>query len=225
MLDTYTLKKRPYINTTSMDAELSLLTANMACVGPRNLIYDPFIGTGGFALACAEFGALSWGSDIDGRVVRGEGGDGRAGAKQGKEKEKMDITTNFDFYGLRSHWLGGFVSDLTNTPLRPCRFLDAVVCDPPYGIREGLKVLGSKDEKLKEVVWLNGEAAHLYVRSTFLANSLDQTSRNPWYTTHLQRGHFVNDIQPDNHIIFPRNAPTRSPLSSPTSSTSQPPHW
>jgi tRNA (guanine10-N2)-methyltransferase len=50
------------------------------------------------------------------------------------------------------------VSDLTNTPLRilsPDKdytkgYLDGIVCDPPYGIREGLKVLGSRQELLEE---------------------------------------------------------------------------
>jgi tRNA (guanine10-N2)-methyltransferase len=52
-----------------------------------------------------------------------------------------------------SSYLGGFVSDLTNTPLRISAsstqgYLDGIVCDPPYGIREGLKVLGSRQALL-----------------------------------------------------------------------------
>ena len=46
------------------------------------------------------------------------------------------------------------MSDLTNSPLRvgtitpgaEGAWLDGIVCDPPYGIREGLKVLGPKTE-------------------------------------------------------------------------------
>ncbi|KAL8668920.1 MAG: hypothetical protein Q9224_007767, partial [Gallowayella concinna] len=44
------------------------------------------------------------------------------------------------------------------------RLLDGIICDPPYGVREGLKVLGSRGDggKKKEIVWLDdGEAAHL----------------------------------------------------------------
>jgi tRNA (guanine10-N2)-methyltransferase len=146
---TYDLKKRHYISTTSMDAELTLLTANIAQVAPGKVFYDPFMGTGGFPIACAHFGAIVFGSDIDGRTIRGLGGSARRG-----QTGKMDVVGNFKQYGLLPNYLGGFVSDLTNTPLRILPhdkdftkgYLDGIVCDPPYGIREGLKVLGSRQE-------------------------------------------------------------------------------
>lgn len=148
---TYDLKKRHYISTTSMDAELTLLTANIAHVAPGKLFYDPFMGTGGFPIACAHFGAVVFGSDIDGRTIRGLGGSARRG-----QTGKMDVVGNFKQYGLQSSYLGSFVSDLTNTPLRILPgdgdytkgYLDGIVCDPPYGIREGLKVLGSRQQLL-----------------------------------------------------------------------------
>ncbi len=144
----YNLKKRKYIATTSMDAELSLVTANMALAGPEKLIYDPFMGTGSFPLACAHFGACVFGSDLDGRSIRG--------------KKDRSVKCNFEQYGTSAQYLGGFVADVTNTPLRSDRFLDAVVCDPPYGVREGLKVLGSLKPMLQEEVLLeDGTPAHL----------------------------------------------------------------
>lgn len=146
---TFDLKKRHYISTTSMDAELTLLTANIAHVAPGKLFYDPFMGTGGFPIACAHFGAVVFGSDIDGRTIRGLGGSARRG-----QTGKYDVNGNFKQYELESSYLGSFVSDLTNTPLRLAAhdskqmkgYLDGIVCDPPYGIREGLKVLGSRQE-------------------------------------------------------------------------------
>ncbi|KAF2833275.1 tRNA guanosine-2'-O-methyltransferas-like protein TRM11 [Ophiobolus disseminans] len=152
MKKVYDLKKRHYISTTSMDAELTLLTANIAQVAPGTLFYDPFMGTGGFPIACAHFGAVVFGSDIDGRTIRGTGGSARRG-----QTGKMDVVGNFKQYDLASSYLGGFVSDLTNTPLRILPldhdsrkgYLDGIVCDPPYGIREGLKVLGSRQELLE----------------------------------------------------------------------------
>ncbi|KAF9740960.1 hypothetical protein PMIN02_011135 [Paraphaeosphaeria minitans] len=146
---TYDLKKRHYISTTSMDAELALVTANMALAAPGKLFYDPFMGTGGFPIACAHFGAVVCGSDIDGRSIRGTGGSARRG-----QTGKFDVQGNFKQYGLGAKYLGAFVSDLTNTPFRLSQhsisasrggYLDGIVCDPPYGIREGLKVLGSRD--------------------------------------------------------------------------------
>ncbi|CAI6247043.1 unnamed protein product [Periconia digitata] len=146
----YDLKKRHYISTTSMDAELALLTANMALAAPGKLFYDPFMGAGGFPLACAHYGAIVCGSDIDGRSIRGTGGSARKG-----QTGKMDVQGNFKQYKLEGQYLGALVSDVTNSPFRtvqtqggPCHegYLDGIVCDPPYGIREGLKVLGSRDQ-------------------------------------------------------------------------------
>jgi tRNA (guanine10-N2)-methyltransferase len=88
------------------------------------------------------------GSDLDGRSVRG--------------KPDRNVNSNFEQYDTTSNYLGGFVADVTNTPLRERRMLHAIVCDPPYGVREGLKVLGSTKVALQEVVYLeNGKPAHL----------------------------------------------------------------
>ena len=42
----YSLKQRSYIGSTSMDAQLAFLMANMAQIGPSDLVLDPFVGTG-----------------------------------------------------------------------------------------------------------------------------------------------------------------------------------
>jgi tRNA (guanine10-N2)-methyltransferase len=132
LIMTFDLKKRGYISTTSMDSELALISANMALAGPGKVFYDPFVGTGSFPVACAKFGALALGSDIDGRSIRGE-------------SEKKSLKGNFKQYGLE-HLMGEmFASDLTHTPIRKARILDGIICDPPYGVREGLKVLGVRD--------------------------------------------------------------------------------
>ncbi|KAJ5254567.1 hypothetical protein N7505_011776 [Penicillium chrysogenum] len=133
----YDLKKRRYISTTSMDAELSLVTANMALAAPGKLFFDPFVGTGSFIVAASHFGALTLGADIDGRSFRG------------KETGKLGIYENFDQYGLKSKFVDTFTSDLTNTPLRRTAVLDGIVCDPPYGVREGLRVLGNRRGNLR----------------------------------------------------------------------------
>lgn len=145
LIEKHDLKKRPYISTTSMDAELALLTGILAHVGPGRLILDPFVGTGGFMVAAAELGAVTLGSDIDGRSFRGKG--------KGMEK---GVLRNFERYGILSGFGDCVTSDLTNTPLRigrgKKRWLDAVICDPPYGVREGLKVLGRRRQGGDEVV-------------------------------------------------------------------------
>lgn len=147
-IDKYDLKKRKYISTTSMDAELALVTANISLAAPGKLFYDPFVGTGSFPVACAHFGAMAWGSDIDGRSMRGKG--------------DRSLLSNFVQYGIVDCFGDCFTADLTNTPLRASRLFDGILCDPPYGVREGLKVLGNRDPTKEKVpVIKDGEARHL----------------------------------------------------------------
>jgi tRNA (guanine10-N2)-methyltransferase len=130
-----------------MDAELALITANITLAAAGKIFYDPFVGSGSFTVACAHFGAQAFGSDIDGRSIRGKG--------------KTNVLSNFVQYNLTSQYGDNFVADLTNTPLRNARIFDGIVCDPPYGVREGLKVLGSRDPtKGKEIVYKDGKAHH-----------------------------------------------------------------
>ncbi|KAM7214488.1 hypothetical protein V8F06_010122 [Rhypophila decipiens] len=160
------LKKRRYISTTSMDAELALVTANIALAGPGKLFYDPFVGTGSFPLACAEFGALTFGSDIDGRSIRGD-------------EKKRTLRGNFEQYGSLDRLGGMFTADLTNSPIRRVplgqqqdgdgvrgRIFDGIVCDPPYGVREGLKVLGVKDPE--KCPWVIPKGKEMYKQADFI---------------------------------------------------------
>ncbi|EEH40810.1 tRNA guanosine-2'-O-methyltransferase TRM11 [Paracoccidioides lutzii Pb01] len=147
VIDKYDLKKRNYISTTSMDAELTLVTANMALAAPGKVFFDPFVGTGSFCVAMAHFGTYTLGADIDGRSF------------SGKDKQKgksIGLVSNLEQYGIQQYYLDVFISDLTNTPIRATQFLDGIICDPPYGVREGLKVLGNKDGKKREPFLLNG---------------------------------------------------------------------
>ncbi|OJJ49380.1 hypothetical protein ASPZODRAFT_23620 [Penicilliopsis zonata CBS 506.65] len=147
----YDLKKRRYISTTSMDAELSLVTANMALAAPGKVFFDPFVGTGSFCVAAAHFGALTLGSDIDGRSFRGR--DPAPGKPTG-------VMLNFEQYGLKSKFMDTFTSDLTHTPLLNRPILDGIICDPPYGVREGLRVLGTRDGRPREPRFVDGVPAH-----------------------------------------------------------------
>jgi tRNA (guanine10-N2)-methyltransferase len=151
----YDLKKRRYISTTSMDAELSLITANMAHAAPGKLFFDPFVGTGGFLVAAAHFGAMTLGADIDPRSFRG---------KQEITKDNpIGVFSNFNQYGIERHFIDCLSSDLTNSPLRDIPFLDGIVTDPPYGVREGLRVLGTRDGSKTEPIYIDGVPAHTCV--------------------------------------------------------------
>lgn len=166
LITKHDLKRRPYISTTSMDATLALVSANLAHAGPGRMIYDPFVGTGGFLVAGAELGACVCGSDIDGRSFRGAGrgkggSDGRAGREKGG---KGGVWRNFDEYGLGDLFGDCFICDLINTPLRTNDgdgWLDGIICDPPYGVREGLKVLGNREPMSDRTpVMIDGIPAH-----------------------------------------------------------------
>ncbi|KAK0722039.1 S-adenosyl-L-methionine-dependent methyltransferase [Lasiosphaeria miniovina] len=158
------LKKRRYISTTSMDAELALVTANIALAAPGKLMYDPFVGTGSFPIACAQFGALAFGSDIDGRSIRGD-------------EKKKTLHGNFEQYGLLSELGGVFTADLTNSPIRKMplgtsgdgvrgRLFDGIICDPPYGVREGLRVLGVRDPEKSP--WVIPKGIEMYKQPDFI---------------------------------------------------------
>jgi tRNA (guanine10-N2)-methyltransferase len=154
LIEKHDLKKRPYISTTSMDAELALITVNLALASPGKVFLDPFCGTGGFMVAAAELGACVMGCDIDGRSYRGKKGKGVQGG----------VGRNFDKYGLQALFGDCLTADLVNTPLMlERRWLDGIIADPPYGVREGLKVLGSRkgdDPAAKQPALIDGVPAH-----------------------------------------------------------------
>ncbi|AQZ09324.1 TRM11 (YOL124C) [Zygosaccharomyces parabailii] len=151
-MEVYDLKKRPYKGTTSFEAELSLVSANIAQVKPGSIMYDPFAGTGSFLCAGGHYGALVIGSDIDGRMIRGKGA-------------AQNINSNFKYYQESIQFLDVITMDFTHNSLRENLVIDTILCDPPYGIREGIKVLGAKDpEKYadKEKIEINGKKAYLH---------------------------------------------------------------
>ncbi|KAI5950638.1 hypothetical protein CANMA_005298 [Candida margitis] len=151
VVETYDLKKRGYIGTTSFDAELSLVTCNLAHIKSGGTVYDPFAGTGSFLVTAAHFGALTIGSDIDVRMLSGNG-------------SKQNVKSNFKDYGTYANYIDVFTMDFTHNALRKGFGIDTIICDPPYGVREGLRVLGAKNEEKamgRENNVVDGEIAHL----------------------------------------------------------------
>ncbi|KAK4055764.1 hypothetical protein OIV83_000311 [Microbotryomycetes sp. JL201] len=130
LVDQFDLKKRKYIGNTSMEAEVSLLMANQAQASAGKLCYDPFAGTGSMLLTAAAFGATVFGSDIDGRQMRGK---------------KTSIKDSAKQYGVEDRILDCATFDMTQHPFRTGELFDAIVTDPPYGVRAGAKRLGRKE--------------------------------------------------------------------------------
>lgn len=141
----YDLRKRRFVGTTSFEAELSLVTANIAKLRRNSWVYDPFAGTGSFAVAAAYLGAVILCSDIDVRPLK-----------------KYDM--NFEQYGTKNRLLDTLAMDFTHNTLRPTLKFDAIICDPPYGVRERIVVCGAaKPEKFvgKEHILIDNVPAHL----------------------------------------------------------------
>eukprot|EP00536_Pseudo-nitzschia_multiseries_P012893 jgi/Psemu1/209881/e_gw1.514.22.1 len=187
-IDHYSLKSRPYLGPTSMDAELSFVMTSLGKVRTGTIVYDPFVGTGSILLSCALRGAYCIGSDIDIRVLRGKGGD-------------QTIWKNFEHYGLprpeivrtdnslyhrhyRHHNNNNNNNnhrDSTDDSTIATPLYDAILCDPPYGIRAGARQTGSRLDNPRPVLDENRHD-HIpqtkpYVVSDVMSDLLDVAAR------------------------------------------------
>ena len=187
-IDHYSLKSRPYLGPTSMDAELSFAMTSLGKVTAGTIVFDPFVGTGSILLSCAMRGAYCIGSDIDIRVIRGKG-------------KNQTIWKNFEHYGLpkpdivrsdnalyhrhyRHHTHGGSSGGSgnanNNNSIAPPLY-DAIVCDPPYGIRAGARQTGSKLDKPRPVLEANRHdhiaQTKAYAVSDVMSDLLDVAAR------------------------------------------------
>ncbi|XP_039300155.1 tRNA (guanine(10)-N2)-methyltransferase homolog [Nilaparvata lugens] len=137
------LKKRKFIGNTSMDAQLSLLMANMAKVSDGDLIFDPFVGSGSLLVAAARFGGHVLGADIDYLMLHGRTKPTR---KQDRFKNRAvdeSIYSNMKQYGILNNYLDVVVADSSLPLWRDDLIFDAIITDPPYGIREATERVGS----------------------------------------------------------------------------------
>mmetsp|Transcript_4706 Transcript_4706/g.8847 ORF Transcript_4706/g.8847 Transcript_4706/m.8847 type:complete len:429 (-) Transcript_4706:212-1498(-) len=138
----YMLTKREYLGPTSTDTELAILMVNQAQVVPGSIILDPFCGTGSILVAAAHFKALCFGCDIDMRVLRGWS------VGRSTSDSPGNIFTNFDVYGLEYPEI--IRNDVSLNIWRQEGLFDAVICDPPYGIRAGSRKKTTRSENSTE---------------------------------------------------------------------------
>lgn len=134
LLQRYSLKTRAYIGPTSTSAELALVMANQALAARGRVVLDPFVGTGSLLVAAAHFGAYCIGADIDFRVLHG--------AMGGYERQRT-MFDSFRQYGLP---LPEVLCSCNSQPVwrRGALQLDAIICDPPYGVRAGSRKSGPR---------------------------------------------------------------------------------
>ncbi|CAH0582872.1 unnamed protein product [Chrysodeixis includens] len=147
LIQYHSLKKRHFIGNTSMDAQLSLLMANQAQVKTGDIVLDPFVGSGSLLVSAAHFGAYVWGSDIDFMMLHGRTRPSRVGQKMRAKEES--VRGNMRQYKTESSYLDVLVSDFS-LPLWKQGFkFDAIITDPPYGVREPTEKIGIERDNYK----------------------------------------------------------------------------
>ncbi|KAK6488630.1 tRNA (guanine(10)-N2)-methyltransferase-like protein [Huso huso] len=147
LIRSYSVKKRHFIGNTSMDAGLSFIMANHCKVKANDLVFDPFVGTGSLLVACSHFGSYVCGTDIDYNTIHGIGKASRKDQKWRGPDE--NIRANLRQYGAEKSYIDVLVSDASKTIWRPRELFDAIITDPPYGIRESTRKTGSQKEIIK----------------------------------------------------------------------------
>ncbi|KAI1290177.1 tRNA (guanine(10)-N2)-methyltransferase -like protein [Halotydeus destructor] len=141
------LQKRKFISNTSMNPTLSLLMANIAKVKMGDVVVDPFVGSGSILVAAAHFGGLVMGMDIDFKLLYGMSKSTRAGVKDREPDES--VHSNLSQYSLSHHYIDVLVGDSSQPCYRQDFKFDAILCDPPYGIRESSVQVGTAKENFK----------------------------------------------------------------------------
>jgi len=116
------LRRRPYVTTTSMEPKASLVMSNVASLQSGDKVLDPMAGGGGLLLAAAQLGAgLTVGVDVNSSI------------------DISRVASNFHDLGLPppADFIFGDVGDPNvQERLYPWGPFDVLVADPPYGKRE-----------------------------------------------------------------------------------------
>jgi len=161
----YDLVHRKYIGPTSTDHVLSFLMTNFAQIKEGQMVVDPFVGTGSLLIPPSIYKAICFGCDLDVRVLRGYsvGYTRKSEDHKKTEKRKGDIFSNFDDYNLERPQI--IRQDINKSGFRKQNYLfDAIVCDPPYGWRAGVRKTGlssikkgKREKRLKQIKNKNKE--------------------------------------------------------------------
>lgn len=141
----FSLHNRKYIGPTTTDHILAFLMCNLAKIEKNQFIIDPFVGTGGMLIPASYFGGITYGCDIDNRVLKGY----KVGYTRMKGKyiqKEEDIFSSFIAYNLD---LPQIIRQDINLSFFKRRnlFFDVIICDPPYGYRAGTMSTGIKENK------------------------------------------------------------------------------
>lgn len=139
------VKKRAFIHTTTMPSDRALLMSNLGRVGKGTTVLDPFCGSGGLLISSALLGAKVIGADVDEGLLSFRDKPlpfPNSPHRPHRGVEKVSYGDSFIELGLEEPTLligldiqsEDCVSHIltANDGLK----YDAIVTDPPYGIRE-----------------------------------------------------------------------------------------
>ena len=151
------VKKRAFIGTTTMPSKRALLMSNLGLVGKGMTVLDPFCGSGGLLISSALLGAKVVGADVDVDLLSFRDAPLRFPNSPHRPNRGVEVVSYGDSFtelGLEQPTLlpgldiqsTDFVSKvlLANHGQR----YDAIVTDPPYGIRESNSKMN--DEQITE---------------------------------------------------------------------------
>ncbi len=114
--------------------------ATQALIRRGSLVYDPFVGSGSILIACTHYGGICTGSDIDRALLHGIDG--------------KSMHHAFAQYQLPAPSL--LCVDTSHPCFRTDRtWFDAIVCDPPYGMRAGARTSNKRKKGAQESVHVN----------------------------------------------------------------------
>ena len=185
----YVLTKRKYIGPTSTDHLLSFLMANFAQIKEGQMVIDPFVGTGSLLIPPSYYKAQCFGCDLDVRVLRGYSVGYTRKNEIDKTPQKMqgNIFSNFDDYDFPRPQI--IRQDINNSAFRKKNFLfDAIVCDPPYGWRAGVRKTGLSDIKKEK-----------------REKRLEKKRKNKKDNEDNEDNNNIEDDKDENNIITPEN--------------------
>lgn len=202
----YTLNRRPILGPTTMDNELAFIMCNIAQVKKNDLVFDPFCGTGGILISASHFGAICFGSDLDLRVINGwfcsYVNPHMIKDNTIKEDHPKSIYSNFDYYQLQRP--GIIRMDISQNSIRHS-WIDAIVCDPPYGIRATSRTTNSNQNQITEQKgdskYTGNNYIYSFIQDYNYRKSLSSTSIVS--NTHSSIGkNNIGSLQPIDDIIF-----------------------
>lgn len=144
VISKFDLKIRKFIANTTMDPLLSFVATNLAKVEANQLVYDPFVGSGGLLIPAAYMGAYVVGTDIDFLLLHGRSKPSRHNQKTREAGES--VKANLQQYSLEARYIDVIVSDISKSPLHSNFRVNSIITDPPYGVRESSEKVGTKKQ-------------------------------------------------------------------------------